>query len=602
MADLTREQYERAISLAERDGNMAARDALIQEAAAKLTGKGTMMEQLGAGVQDLVLGAKQLVGKASTDDVREQNRIANMATGGTVSGELMRGLGSSAPLLMVPGGSVARAAMMGAGQGALMPTENENQLAGRVTNAVTGGVTGGAAQAAAPLVGKVLTKTLRGASDFLPGGMGRVAEREFVNAIPEGGRAAAEQALRASAGARTAPYAVGVSGAPETAGVATRQPALLAAEREAREAGGNLAQPFKQLDEDAAQAWWQHLEGNVGGDLQKLKLDKEDIHANLLLNVRNRKPFDPKGRLWGEIQAAAANEHNPGLKAELERIRDHYMSAVNSGEFAPLHDFRQQALDDTLARLYQTDKKAGNAMRKKIEGFEATFDTEMNKSLGGNKWSDYLDEYSKAATALDQATAGEKFLSKARTWNETPGGVPQLTGKRQQLADLATKVDERNQRPVVSQQASDALQTVRSEIGEAKLPYEYGPKGSATAANQNPSTRVLGRALAAQKREAAGYPGMLGIGGFLAGDLGTGIAAGYGLKLLDKRAMAIADQLLQIHVDPARAAQVLQKANLSPAMKTAVMQQLQRAASVPGRIAAPMAATAVDQRINQPQE
>src|SRR5215831_240155 len=160
MADLTREQYERAISLAERDGNMAARDALIQEAAAKLTGKGTMMEQLGAGVQDLVLGAKQLVGKASTDDVREQNRIANMATGGTVSGELMRGLGSSAPLLMVPGGSVARAAMMGAGQGALMPTENENQLAGRVTNAVTGGVTGGATQAAAPLVGKVLTKTL----------------------------------------------------------------------------------------------------------------------------------------------------------------------------------------------------------------------------------------------------------------------------------------------------------------------------------------------------------------------------------------------------------------------------------------------------------
>ena len=128
--------------------------------------------------------------------------------------------------------------------------------------------------------------------NFTGAGRQRLAEKAFRESIPEAEHAAAQQALQGAAAARTAPMAAGVSGAPVTSGVATRQPALLAAEREAREAAGTLGQPFRDLDEQAAAAQWAHLQQGLGGDDAALTQAAEKVYDNFIQQAKLAKPFD----------------------------------------------------------------------------------------------------------------------------------------------------------------------------------------------------------------------------------------------------------------------------------------------------------------------
>src|SRR5262245_9271314 len=140
----TLDQYMTGIANAERAGDKEAAEFLRREAQKQMVGTGSFMEKLGAGVQDIVLGTKQLAGQTTPEEVREHNRIASMATGDTLGGNLTRGL-AYAPLAFVPGAAtIPGAAALGAAQGVLTPTEDENVLAGKVKNAALGGALGGA--------------------------------------------------------------------------------------------------------------------------------------------------------------------------------------------------------------------------------------------------------------------------------------------------------------------------------------------------------------------------------------------------------------------------------------------------------------------------
>jgi hypothetical protein len=211
----TREQYELAISMAERDGNMPARDALMRRAAAEMTGPASFAEKVGAGVQDVVLGTKQLFGQTTPDEIKEHNRYADQATGGTLGGKLTRGLGAAgalAPALLIPGAqSVGGAALLGGAAGLMEPTEDENVIGGKVKNAALGAATGGLMQkglnVALPAAGQVLKRALGGASEFGPAGVKRLQSAPSWSRIPPSGARIWSRRCGCRSFARTQPYA-----------------------------------------------------------------------------------------------------------------------------------------------------------------------------------------------------------------------------------------------------------------------------------------------------------------------------------------------------------------------------------------------------------
>ena len=586
----TLEQHMAALARAERAGDTEAANYIRQRAQAEITGPGSTMAKIGAGMQDLVTGTKQAFGQADIDDVREHERIAEAATGGTLGGRLTRGLGTAAlaaPAMFIPGANtVAGAGLTGAAIGALSPTSDENVLEGKLKNAAIGGATGGLAQkglnVALPAAGKVLQKTLGGVGDyakrFSQGGRQGLAEEAFASAIPAAERPAAQQALAGAA-------VPGGSGAPVTSGVATRNPALLEAERQAREAGGALGHPIEDLYERAAQSRWGHLQQNVGGDVPRLSGAAEDVYDSFMSGAKMQRPFDSKRVLGQEIQGAIDTTHNKTVQTELARILEQYKSARRAGDIGSLHELRMTALDDALSRLYQSDKKAAGLLRNRIEGFKETFDAEMNRALGGTKWSQFLDDYGVAAGARNQARSGNELLAGMENLNQTPGGVPRLTGQERRLATAASAVDDYG-RPVYSPQGQRALGTVRQEVADQNLPYTLGPRGTATAQNLAPQSTVLARARQAmedQKMPLWRDP-ILAIGAtadMVGGHgLGTGIAlpaalARRGLiSAYDRQALDIAQRLIQLHVDPGRAAQALQSMNIPPQVKQSVMRAI----------------------------
>src|SRR5262245_56287568 len=101
-------------------------------------GEGTRLEQVGAGFKDLELGSRQLMGRASPEEVAEHNYYADRATGKSLGGRLTRTLASATPAIaasLLPGGqAVGGAALTGALTGLIMPTEDENVAMGKLKN------------------------------------------------------------------------------------------------------------------------------------------------------------------------------------------------------------------------------------------------------------------------------------------------------------------------------------------------------------------------------------------------------------------------------------------------------------------------------------
>jgi len=584
----TLDQYMTGIAKAERAGDMEAAEFLRKEASAKMTGPASTLEKMGAGVQDVVLGAKQFFGGTTPEEVREHNRIAQQATGGTFGGELIRHSLPLAASVLIPGaGTVRGATAIGAATGALMPTEFENVAAGKALGAGIGGAVGAAGQKAlnvvAPFGERVLSKTLGGmgniARRFTPGGREQLAERALAESASD--PAAVQQAL--------ATAQPSVSGARQSAAAISNDPRMLSAEHALRKAGGEIGEPLEQMSAQANKKQWEHLQGALGKNVADFDDEANWFARQELAGMNLRRPFDARGNFASQLATEIERTDNPALKAELERIAAHYASVLKTSgggggrgvNVERLHNFRMTALDDALSRLYQTDKKAANTLRDRIINLEQTFDREMDWAVGGgNQWSKFLQGYRERATARDQARAGAEFLEqRLETLPPTLAGPPELAGMRNVLTKEPLKETVRG-RPLYSQEAQEAMGGVGREIDVSLRPYAQAvePRGSAQAA-----PKVLRHAIEAQRRGqgitledlAAGS-----IGYGLGDESGLGGAAGlfagrrFVRHISDKQAIDIARRMSQLYADPQRAAQALARSPLPNQAKQMIMEKL----------------------------
>ena len=114
-----------------------------------LAGAGKAMTDIGRGIG-------QVAGLVSQEDIaaaRERDR-ALMETGAGTAGNIVGGVATMLPTMLVPGANtIAGASLIGAGVGALAPTVEEES---RIGNAVLGGAAGAAGQAAASGLSRVL--------------------------------------------------------------------------------------------------------------------------------------------------------------------------------------------------------------------------------------------------------------------------------------------------------------------------------------------------------------------------------------------------------------------------------------------------------------
>ena len=586
------DDWMQGIARAERAGNHAAAERLRQRAQAAITGEGSAMERVGAGMQDVIGGAGRLAGLTSKGDYAEQQRIAKMADPGGM-GRMAGQLALTAPVAFAPGAAtIPGAAAYGAGLGAVM--EPEHPLQG----AAMGAAGGAGAQFVA---GKVLPAAMRQIAERTPFGertKQRLADEAFAGLVPQGERAAAQQSLEAAAQRQPAiPGFQQTAGASLDATTPQAQRAILEAERTLRESGSPHGMGLREQRVDqfrAIQDAWEREFG--GGKAQAAKSAAEDYYKQTRPTMQFRgavpdapEDFRPVLELLAKKKETAVGYHLKAIEGLEDTFKDALSKAVKSGEITPLHEWRKSQINDALDAMFSEGaKQSQKTARVTFKEVKDTFDAEMDRLLGGTKWSDFMEKYHDLSVAGRQAKAGEKKLTDLQSRAPEVGDVRNPTGLlsklRGEFSDPggAHPINKYNE-PTYTLQGGNVLQGSLAELERAG--QRVAPQGSATIANTQ-SMKLLKRASDAEAATAKPFSmgdiGTAGVAGF-AIDPTAGIVAGLVSRgLAPARANALADiakRLTQMFGDPAAAAQALARVNMPEADKQLVRLMLTPAAA-----------------------
>ena len=574
----TLDQWMQGIAAAERAGDREAADYLRAKAQAALTGTGTFTERVGAGVADVGSKLGQTLGLTTKGEGDEQERIARMADPGGW-GRMAGGALALAPAALIPGANtIAGAGAINAALGAAL--EPEDPLKGAlIGGAVGAGLTG--------VMGKALPKAWSAAKEqiatrtpFMPAERERIAERAFTKMLPDPDKA--PQELHDFVGRTMLQQPPKeIPGFQQTTAALSGDPTLLAAERQLREAAGELGAPLRARSEQQAKAledaWMREFGNKVAPATAARDAFAETATAGMTLSPRRLQSPDAFmpvfKRLTGAIEASTGKVRN-ALEALRAETYDAVQIAQRTGNYEPLHQLRMVSFDDLLTTINREGApKSATVLRGVVNDAKGLFDAEMD-ALSGGKWGRFMQGYAKRAQALSQAEAGEAMLGKLASRPTHSTGTPQPGGLmpelRRDFGGGSTPIDARFKAPIYSPSGERLLSRSLAELERAATPYaaDIGPRGSATAMNLAPMHGVLQKARGAQARAerfSMGEAGTFGAGslGAAIGNPGVGaalmagvLAKHYGLDPMRARALNdVAERLVSYFTDPQKAAE-----------------------------------------------
>lgn len=586
------ERIQQAMRAAKADGNEPAYMELRQMLAdayreenvgAATSGMGAgerIAANLGAGMMDLAMGARQSLGMASGADAREKALIDAELAESTTGGSALQVAGNILPTLAAPFGAGMRGAALGGGLlGGLMPTQNDNLAAGKLQNIALGAAGGAAGQKVMDVVGPRLGSALGSTRDFFvrqglstEGPRQRLAERMFMREA--GDPAAASAAVRSGLSNE-------IPGVMPTTGQLLQSRPMLAAERALREGGGEAGVPFRAtleannaarlgalrqgLDVDpstirgpASQQWQQNF-GNLR--LQPGGVDPNDKVKALLSMYQNKmagssdsvlKVFDNLKRKWAEIRALP-----------------------ESKQLDAIHKFRMTSINQVINETVGSDRATARLVRQSLLPFKNALDRRIQNRLASGDWRGMMQSYSRDMTRASQAEAGRGVLRDAEgVATRMSSGDPSLQSARGSIRNALSPDNEFNDfgDPTFTQGARDTMESVLSSLDREKMAYapDVGPMGSATAEN-----------LAAM--QAFGRPAMKSVTLSDAAAIAAGafanplVAAGVGVQRLaaHRAERDIAQRLITLYRDPIEALRVLDRAAMPPAQKQKVAAALE---------------------------
>lgn len=595
-----------SIASAKKRGDNDAVQWMTQEAQKVMTGEASSTAKFGAGMQDIVTGTKQLFGQTEPGEAAEQEKFASQAD--PEGWHRMAGQATMlAPLAFVPGAATIPGAIAtGAAGGLAMPTQDENVLRGKLTQGAIGGVTGGVAQ-------KYLPKAL-GAAGRIPGKLSnvvktqvaertpwakatkqKIAERAFVESVPEADRAGVLNKLTSYSPTRDIP------GFEQTTAAASGNPALLASERLLREAGGDIAQPLRNTADEQASAVQRAWEGTMGGgQSQAARGARETWTQGQKKGLVLKRAMDWKQPTFKTVKSAldrakqvAVGPVQDVLAVVEKDFDDAIAKAVQTGDIEPLHQFRRTTINDRLTKMYREGApQSAVAARKTLQEVKSALDAEMDKLLTGKtRWSDYMKGYAQRSQNIGQLEAGEGALEKLAARPTTSTGTPTTTGMmpglRKEIAGGMT--DPTYGTPKYTPQAERLIRATARETEQALTPYaaDIAPKGTATAENILSSrTSPLAKARAATEAAQNWSTGekVAGVGGLVTGQVWAtlgALAKHYALDPARANALNdIAGRVIQMHKTPQAAINAImaQTQNLPPAQQQYLIEAVKRLA------------------------
>ena len=569
-------------------------------------GMSTTQKVLGnvaGGVADLGHGVKQSMGMESGQDYRERVREQAPLREGVRGGGLARGVGMALPAVaasFVPGlQTVPGAAFVGAMQGGLAPTEDDNVGLSKARNAALGAVTGGVAQKYLPVAAAAAGRGLAKTRDALVRqGVGTQASRANL-----AGRQFAGQFDNPSAvpGQLRQGLADEVPGVTPTVGQITGNRDVLGAERTAwglNNAAGNRLKAQAATNNAARHAYLDPLldrDPAAIGEAASAQFGR--AREGLTLKPGG---VDEGGALTGPTTKWAASNpmESPTAQAKFAEFQGRLQAIAKLPEnqqLEALHQFRRGGINDFLAVAHRESSPQTIAMlRRPVQDLKDTLDEVIQQRTQGGDWKGMLRDYSAGKLAQSQAAAGQGVLQKLGTAAPLSSGESALTSRAQYLRDALKPSNLTNARYGTAKFAPDAesgmARTLASiERQQKAWAPDVGPAGSSTAENvralrnigENPVT--LGNLGAASVAGAAGHP--------------LAAAAVMTQRWMANRAQQdIGKQLLELYANPTAAAQAIEQLGLPPGAKSKLLADVARAAGRAVRASVPAGVVGVSDR------
>lgn len=614
-------EYAQAIAAAQHDGNAAAVAELQQMQAAEqsagprreMSGSvmapnpqppATVTQKVGTGVKDVGYAAGRWLGRVSPEEyAQHQKDAAEIDPTGLyrMGGQMI----ATAPALMIPGvNSAVGGAVMGGALGMLM--DPEDPLKGGALGAGFGLVPP-AARAALPRVWEAAKNVVARNTPWLAGQKQKIAERAFFESIPEAERAGVQQAGQN--------YQPVIPGFEQTTGSASRNPTILETERRLSSGGSPFGAPLRQRVGDQARAVneaWEREFGTrpvPGGAKAQSTIAAEERQAYADANLPVRFPRAPTGADFSNTSRAfnaefqnAVGPRAAALQSVRDQLTDALANAQRNGLTTSLHEWRRTAVNDALTKMFgENSSQTQKLSRESLDRIKAAFDRDMDKLLGDNRWSDFMQGYRNESMKVSQAKAGEEMLNQLRARPEMAAETASGAGVHDP-SGLGTKMREqfsggppqtRYGTPEYSQSGERLLQNTINEQNAANLRYakDVAPVNSATAANLRAPLRILKQAddaatAATNRTLTTGHALSGGVGGTIGAMLGgptgavVGGAAGTAVReaVAPARAQAlanIAQRVVQLYTDPRAAAIAIERMSLPPAERTLLSKMIE---------------------------
>jgi hypothetical protein len=455
-----------------------------------------VMSNLGAGMTDVGLGVKQVFGQASGADAREKAARDRTLAESQPGGAFTQGVGTAAvlaPVAAIPGANtILGAGAIGAGTGAVMPTTSDNVLGGKALNAGVGAAVGAATQAGAQAVAKYAPVAYNAVADWyakhgLPFSSDArreaIAGRAFVDALPDPN----------AARLKLMGFQESVPGVQTSAAAALEDPALLAAERAARETAGPASNILRSQEMSNNAARWNTIQ-TIKGDPEAIKTAAWDWFGTEAAKLKPRGAIDPKGTLVFNVDALVDrySQSSPSTVTALGNLREALANGLEAnngkGSITVLHDVRMLALDDTVQKIAQNDSKTASVIRRAIDapgGIRDQLDGELNRVTSG-RWGKLMSGYADRIRPVAQTEAANELVQKMSTKATTLSGEPIVTSSMTNLRAAAQNPPaDRFNTPTYTPQAANTISTVTADAERQLMPFKkgVGPAGSATAAN-----------------------------------------------------------------------------------------------------------------------
>lgn len=460
-----------------------------------MSGTDKFLAGMGKAFTDVGRGVGQLFGQVSAEDVQESNRLdqALMDTGAGTAGNIFGNVAMVAPTAFVPGANtVTGAALAGSLYGALQPTENENIVSGKLSNAALGAGMGGGSV----LAGRGIAAGAKGAKALIEPFTKKGQEAIVGRTLERFGRMGKNMDVPAN-----------TSGWVPTLAERTQNPGFAILQRGAQSADPDTAALLaaRQLEQNAAAIRALEKLGGTGKDLELAK-GVRGLMTEQLYKEAGQEGID-KGMSKAIATQIKSLMERPSMMKATEKAKEIFgeesIALAKSGSVKGLQ-YMKQSLDDMIEKAGSPASSIGKNQLKALQQTRADLISVIDDIAPKQRLAD--QNYRIYSRPVNEMMAARELANKVQgpLMDFAPGAPARL--RADQFAGAVRNLDEQLPRmtgypgaTVENTMSPGGLNTIRGIAGDlaaraqaAELARGVGSNTAQNLASQNIMRQVAG--------------------------------------------------------------------------------------------------------------